>query len=144
MPSAPDTVYRAVKRLYNIGVYPEWWKLEHLEPSQWREIDALVRERDPYCRGVVLLGLHASIEELAASFEAASGSTTCRGFMVGRTIFHVPSQRWRAGDGHALLFAAGELRGQAVDLLPQPDGVEQRARAACHFVVRKPPEFAHR
>jgi len=98
MPSAPDTVYRAVKRLYNIGVYPEWWKLEHLEPSQWREIDALVRERDPYCRGVVLLGLHASIEELAASFEAASGSTTCRGFMVGRTIFHVPSQRWLAGE----------------------------------------------
>ena len=98
MPSAPDTVYRAVKRLYNIGIYPEWWKLEHLEPAQWREIDGLVRERDPYCRGVVLLGLHASIEDLAASFEAASQSTTCRGFMVGRTIFHVPSQRWLAGE----------------------------------------------
>ncbi|WP_295999786.1 5-dehydro-2-deoxygluconokinase [Rugamonas sp.] len=98
MASAPDTVYRAIKRLYNIGIYPEWWKLEHLEPAQWSAIDALVNERDPYCRGVVLLGLHASIDELAASFEAARHSATCRGFMVGRTIFHTPSQRWLAGE----------------------------------------------
>ena len=91
------TVYRAVKRLYNIGIYPEWWKLEHLSAAQWQAIDALVQERDPYCRGVVLLGLHASIDDLAASFNQARDSATCRGFMVGRTIFHEPSQRWLAG-----------------------------------------------
>ncbi|MBA5690140.1 bifunctional 5-dehydro-2-deoxygluconokinase/5-dehydro-2-deoxyphosphogluconate aldolase [Rugamonas apoptosis] len=98
MACAPDTVYRAVKRLYNIGVYPEWWKLEHMEPEQWRAIDALLRERDPWCRGVVLLGLHASMAELAASFEASRASATCRGFMVGRTIFHTPCGRWLAGE----------------------------------------------
>ncbi|WGG49916.1 bifunctional 5-dehydro-2-deoxygluconokinase/5-dehydro-2-deoxyphosphogluconate aldolase [Rugamonas sp. DEMB1] len=97
MAAKPDTVLRAVKRLYNIGVYPEWWKLEHMDENQWRAIDALVQERDPYCRGVVLLGLHASIDELAASFQASRHSGTCRGFMVGRTIFHAPSTRWLAG-----------------------------------------------
>lgn len=98
MPSAPDTVYRALKRLYNIGVYPEWWKLEQLDAAQWAAIDALVQERDPYCRGVVLLGLHASIAALEEGFKAARDSKTCRGFMVGRTIFHEPGRRWLAGE----------------------------------------------
>jgi 5-dehydro-2-deoxygluconokinase len=93
-----DTVYRAIKRLYNIGVYPDWWKLEPLSAAQWKAVDALVQERDPYCRGVVLLGLNAPAEKLAAAFEQAAGSATCRGFMVGRTIFQEPSQRWLAGD----------------------------------------------
>ena len=46
---------------------------------------------------MVLLGLNASIDKLAASFEEARHSTTCRGFMVGRTIFQEPSRRWLAG-----------------------------------------------
>jgi len=98
LPSKPDTILRAIKRLYNIGVYPEWWKLEQLNEQQWGAIDALVQERDPYCRGVVLLGLHASVESLAEGFKASLASKTCRGFMVGRTIFHEPGKRWLAGE----------------------------------------------
>ncbi|PHV37351.1 5-dehydro-2-deoxygluconokinase [Janthinobacterium sp. BJB304] len=98
LPQHDDTVYRAVKRLYNLGIYPEWWKLESMTAAQWQAIDALVHERDPYCRGVVLLGLNAPIAALAASFEQASASSTCRGFMVGRTIFQEPSRRWLAGE----------------------------------------------
>ncbi|TSD73869.1 5-dehydro-2-deoxygluconokinase [Janthinobacterium sp. KBS0711] len=98
LPQHDDTVYRAVKRLYNLGIYPEWWKLESMSAQQWQAIDALVHERDPYCRGVVLLGLNAPIAALAASFEQASASTTCRGFMVGRTIFQEPSRGWLAGE----------------------------------------------
>ncbi|MFZ4877908.1 bifunctional 5-dehydro-2-deoxygluconokinase/5-dehydro-2-deoxyphosphogluconate aldolase [Janthinobacterium sp. Mn2066] len=98
LPQHPDTVYRAVKRLYNLGIYPEWWKLESMSAQQWQAIDALVQERDPYCRGVVLLGLNAPIDALADGFEAARNSTTCRGFMVGRTIFQEPGRRWLAGE----------------------------------------------
>ncbi|CAG4905134.1 bifunctional 5-dehydro-2-deoxygluconokinase/5-dehydro-2-deoxyphosphogluconate aldolase [Paraburkholderia saeva] len=97
LPMASDTVYRALKRLYNIGIYPEWWKLEPMEASQWQAIDALIAERDPYCRGVVLLGLSAGVEQLNEGFRAAAASATCRGFTVGRTIFHEPSQAWLAG-----------------------------------------------
>nr|WP_314605576.1 5-dehydro-2-deoxygluconokinase [uncultured Janthinobacterium sp.] len=98
LPQHDDTVYRAVKRLYNLGIYPEWWKLESMSAQQWQAIDVLVHERDPYCRGVVLLGLNAPIAALADSFEQASASTTCKGFMVGRTIFQEPSRRWLAGE----------------------------------------------
>ncbi|SAL83348.1 carbohydrate kinase [Caballeronia choica] len=94
---ADDTVYRALKRLYNLGIYPEWWKLEPMSAKQWHAIDALIAERDPACRGVVLLGLSAAVDQLCDGFKAAAASSTCRGFTVGRTIFHEPSHAWLAG-----------------------------------------------
>ena len=96
-PQHDDTVYRAMKRLYNLGIFPEWWKLAAMSPAQWRAVDALIAERDPHCRGVVVLGLAASVDELAAGFRDARESTSCRGFAVGRTIFHAPSRAWLAG-----------------------------------------------
>jgi 5-dehydro-2-deoxygluconokinase len=97
LPRDPDTVQRALKRLYNLGIYPEWWKLEPMDAAQWHAIDALIAERDPYCRGVVLLGLNASADVLAAGFRDAAASATCRGFAVGRTIFQEPARKWLAG-----------------------------------------------
>jgi 5-dehydro-2-deoxygluconokinase len=91
-------VYRALKRLYNLGIFPEWWKLEPMDAAQWRDVDALIAERDPYCRGVVLLGQNASIDTLAKAFRDARGSATCRGFAVGRTVFEKPSAEWLAGE----------------------------------------------
>ncbi|WLE59006.1 5-dehydro-2-deoxygluconokinase [Burkholderia plantarii] len=98
LPDGPDIVYRALKRLYNLGIQPEWWKLEPLDASQWRMVDELIDERDPYCRGVVLLGLSAPAEQLIDGFTAAAASRSCRGFTVGRTIFHEPSRAWLAGE----------------------------------------------
>ncbi len=94
----PDVLYRSLKRLYNLGIYPAWWKIETQSAEQWKQLDELIQQRDPYCRGVVLLGLNASTEALADGFRQASQSTTCRGFAVGRTIFQKPSQAWLAGE----------------------------------------------
>jgi 5-dehydro-2-deoxygluconokinase len=99
-PSAhPDVIYRSLKRLYNLGIYPAWWKIES-QPAEvvWEQLDALIQERDPYCRGVVLLGLNAPADTLAAGFRKAAKSVTCRGFAVGRTIFHEPSRAWLEGE----------------------------------------------
>jgi len=97
IPSQPDTVYRALKRFYNLGIYPDWWKLAPMSAEQWQGIDALIAERDVYCRGVVMLGLNASLEKLAEGFAQARQAQTCRGFMVGRTIFQEPCRLWLAG-----------------------------------------------
>jgi 5-dehydro-2-deoxygluconokinase len=94
----PDVLYRSLKRLYNLGIYPAWWKIEAQSAEQWRQLDELIEERDPYCRGVVLLGLNASAQALAEGFQQASQSRTCRGFAVGRTIFQEPSRAWMAGE----------------------------------------------
>jgi 5-dehydro-2-deoxygluconokinase len=86
-----------MKRLYNLGIYPEWWKLPPPSAAEWPVLDALLAERDPYCRGVVLLGLDAPIDAIARGFVDAADSRTCRGFAVGRTIFLEPARAWLAG-----------------------------------------------
>ncbi|WP_409285763.1 5-dehydro-2-deoxygluconokinase [Pseudomonas protegens] len=92
----PEVLYRSLKRLYNLGIYPAWWKIEAQSAEEWKKLDELIQERDPYCRGVVLLGLNASAEALAEGFRQAANSRTCRGFAVGRTIFQEPSRAWLA------------------------------------------------
>jgi 5-dehydro-2-deoxygluconokinase len=76
----------------------------------------LIQERDPYCRGVVLLGLNAPAAALAEGFQQASQSQTCRGFAVGRTIFQEPSRAWLAGeiDDEALI---AQVQGTFVELI---------------------------
>jgi len=95
----PDTqVIRAITRLYELGIYPEWWKISALlKAESWQQLDELIDHNDPFCRGVVLLGLAAPMEEVIAGFDHAAQSKHCKGFTVGRTIFHAPSQAWLAG-----------------------------------------------
>ncbi|QSV16865.1 bifunctional 5-dehydro-2-deoxygluconokinase/5-dehydro-2-deoxyphosphogluconate aldolase [Photobacterium ganghwense] len=93
-----DALYlRAMKRFYNLGVKPDWWKLPPLSSQSWSQAAALIEERDPYCRGVVLLGLDAPQEELEAGFAAAATQSIVKGFAVGRTLFGQPSREWLAG-----------------------------------------------
>ncbi|MBV1841277.1 bifunctional 5-dehydro-2-deoxygluconokinase/5-dehydro-2-deoxyphosphogluconate aldolase [Photobacterium ganghwense] len=93
-----DVLYlRAMKRFYNLGVKPDWWKLPPLSSQSWSQAAALIEERDPYCRGVVLLGLDAPQEELEAGFAAAATQSIVKGFAVGRTLFGQPSREWLAG-----------------------------------------------
>jgi 5-dehydro-2-deoxygluconokinase len=93
-----ERVLRAMKRIYNLGIRPEWWKLKPLPAKDWTTIDSLLAERDPYCRGVVLLGLNAPFAELAEGFAAAAQSASCRGFAVGRSLFLEPSRAWLSNE----------------------------------------------
>jgi len=70
-PLADDTVARALSEIYDAGIKPDWWKLEPQDNiGAWAAIDAVIETRDPYCRGVVLLGLDAPQAELEAGFRA--------------------------------------------------------------------------
>lgn len=95
--SSDAAVLRAVKRFYNLGVKPEWWKLAPMQPAGWRQLEALLAERDPYCRGAVILGLNQPLQYLADSFADAS-STIVKGFMVGRTLWADASLKWFKGE----------------------------------------------
>ncbi len=88
---------RAVKRFYNLGVKPEWWKLAPMHEAGWSTLQALITERDPYCRGAVILGLNQPIAHLAASFRNATNPVV-KGFMVGRTLWADASLRWLKGE----------------------------------------------
>ncbi|WP_206366189.1 bifunctional 5-dehydro-2-deoxygluconokinase/5-dehydro-2-deoxyphosphogluconate aldolase [Sphingomonas flavalba] len=98
MPGDAMTVARAIRRLYAIGIYPDWWKLEPVDdPAAWRNIAAAITENDPHCRGVVLLGLSTPMQQLIASFDAAAAVDIVKGFAVGRTIFYDVAREWMRG-----------------------------------------------
>jgi len=90
-------VLRAIKRLYNLGFKPEWWKLAPMSSAAWDELAALIAERDPHCRGVVILGLNQPLADLAQGFKRAANPIV-KGFMVGRTVWAEPSLSWLKGD----------------------------------------------
>jgi 5-dehydro-2-deoxygluconokinase len=96
-PVADDTTLRVMKRFYNLGVCPAWWKLEPQSESAWSEIGELIQARDPWCNGVLLLGLDAPEESLQRAFEAAANAPVCRGFAVGRSIFGAAARAWFQG-----------------------------------------------
>jgi 5-dehydro-2-deoxygluconokinase len=91
------TTTRALTRIYNLGVRPAWWKLEPQSKPAWRRIGHLIEERDPWCNGVLLLGLDAPEAALRQAFEAAADAPICRGFAVGRSIFNPAARAWFAG-----------------------------------------------
>ncbi len=93
-----NAVGRAMGQLYDAGIRPDWWKLPpSTDPRIWQALGALIEARDPYCQGMLVLGLEASTATLEASFTAAASESRCRGFAVGRTIFAEPAAAWFSG-----------------------------------------------
>ena len=95
---ADETVARVLRRLYDLGIRPDWWKLEpQATRTAWQHIGDEIRARDPFCRGVVLLGLEASEDALDQAFQTAASDPIVKGFAVGRTIFAEPADAWLRG-----------------------------------------------
>jgi 5-dehydro-2-deoxygluconokinase len=93
-----DTVARVISRLYELGIKPDWWKLEgQATDAAWRNIGAAIDAGDPLCRGVMVLGLEAPEEDLGAAFSVARRHGHVKGFAVGRTIFMEPALQWFSG-----------------------------------------------
>jgi len=92
------TVARVLQRLYDLGLKPDWWKLEPSDdPATWTHIQRTIEANDPHCRGVLLLGLAASESALVESFNGAARNPIVKGFAVGRTIFAEAAEHWLAG-----------------------------------------------
>ena len=92
-----EAVLRAIRHFYDIGLKPEWWKVGTMAARHWDALDALVRERDQYCRGAVILGLSQPVEQLIAGF-AEARAPLVKGFMIGRTVWAGPSLAWLKGE----------------------------------------------
>ena len=93
-----STIPRALYELYALGLKPDWWKLEpQASASAWQRIEAAIVKNDPWCRGVVLLGLEAPQHELETAFAATAHAPIVKGFAVGRTIFNDAAEQWLAG-----------------------------------------------
>ena len=89
------TTAAVISRFYDIGVYPDWWKLEPMiSDGAWAATCAAINRRDPHTRGIVVLGLAAAEEALQESFAVAARHPLVKGFAVGRTLFGAEAKAW--------------------------------------------------
>lgn len=97
-PVDDETTATLIRRFYEIGIYPDWWKLEPAKTdAAWSASCAAITENDPNVRGIVVLGLDAPEDELRESFAAAAKHDLVKGFAVGRTIFGDAARAWMKG-----------------------------------------------
>ena len=97
-PVDDQTSARLIRRFYEIGIFPDWWKLEPFTTdAAWAAACAAITENDPHVRGIVVLGLDAPEEDLAVSLRLAASHELVKGFAVGRTIFAEAARAWLAG-----------------------------------------------
>jgi 5-dehydro-2-deoxygluconokinase len=122
-----DTLAQALGDLYELGIRPDWWKLEpQVSAEAWAAIGEVIARNDPWCRGVLLLGLEASEPELERAFRAAANAPIVRGFAVGRTLFSEAAREWLCGT----MDAAAAINDMAEKFARLLGLWEQRARAA--------------
>jgi 5-dehydro-2-deoxygluconokinase len=89
---------KLISRFYDIGIYPDWWKLEPMQTVEaWAATCDAITSRDAHTQGIVILGLGQSEAELASSFKLAADFPLVKGFAVGRTIHANVGRDWLAG-----------------------------------------------
>jgi 5-dehydro-2-deoxygluconokinase len=93
-----DSVASIMQHFYELGVSPDWWKLEPgMDEAYWHAVGQVIDEHDPWCQGIIVLGLDGSIESISESFKVAASAPWVKGFAVGRTLFAQPARDWLAG-----------------------------------------------
>lgn len=98
MPVDSQTMSRALSGIYALDVRPDWWKLPPSgSAAHWQAIQDTIRQEDPLCRGVLVLGLSVPEAELIACFATAAPFAIVKGFAIGRTIFQDVARAWFAG-----------------------------------------------
>jgi len=98
-PVHASTSAEVIRRIYEKGIFPDWWKLEPFKTElAWDRAVAAIEANDPRTRGIVVLGLGAPEAELAESFALAARQPLVKGFAVGRSIFGETARAWFTGD----------------------------------------------
>ncbi len=130
-PVDQDTTAKLIQRFYDVGVYPDWWKLEPMvTPQAWQDTCDTIEHNDPNTRGIVILGLGESEKKLAESFEIAARYPLVKGFAVGRTIFADSAKAWMNGD-----ITDDEAVSMMADNYARLCAIWDKARASCDHLV---------
>jgi 5-dehydro-2-deoxygluconokinase len=98
-PADPDQIHALMVRMYDLGVMPDWWKLEPIaDAAFWTKAGDIVRAHDPHIQGIIVLGKEMLDAQLVKVLGMARREPLVRGFAIGRTIFNDAARQWFAGD----------------------------------------------
>jgi 5-dehydro-2-deoxygluconokinase len=96
-----DSDARALARLYELGIRPDWWVLEpQRRGTSWESCARVIGASDPYCRGI-LVALRAPAAQQLPLVAAAATSAAVRGFIAGGSIIDDVAPAWLAGQKSA-------------------------------------------
>jgi 5-dehydro-2-deoxygluconokinase len=102
-----DTDARALTRLYELGIRPDWWALEpQRRDTSWESCARVIGASDPYCRGI-LVTLRVPLVEQVPLVTAAAASPVVRGFIAGSSIVDNVAAAWLSGQTSAESVIAG-------------------------------------
>ena len=94
-----ERVAALVRRIYELGVRPDWWMLElPASDAAWSQAVEAVQSNDPWCRGIVVRSGDESEEELAELFTPAARHEQVKGFAAGGAICVAVARAWLAGE----------------------------------------------
>lgn len=116
--AAPDQILSLMQRYYDLGVAPDWWKLEPVEDTGfWTAAGDIVRAHDPHLQGIIVLGKEMPEDHLCRVLAIARTEPLVNGFAIGRTIFSQAAQAWFAGeiDDNAAQQMMTAVYGQLID-----------------------------
>lgn len=120
-----QTTAQVIQRFYDLGVYPDWWKLEPMTTdAAWQAVCAAISRNDSHTRGIVVLGLASTEAALRDSFAVAARYDLVKGFAVGRTIFGDVAQAWMNG-----AITGGEAVDHMADIYARLCSIWDAARA---------------
>ena len=91
----PEQIVELIKRFYELGIFPDWWKIEPVKDKNfWKMTCEFVNSNDPYTNGVVVLGKDTDQEHMIDVFNATQKEKLIKGFAIGRTIFSEAAKKW--------------------------------------------------
>ena len=113
-PVEDHTAAEIIQRFHDLGVRPDWWKLEPTQSDvAWSRTCRAVERNDPWCRGIVVSGRGECEESVTEGLAAAARHASVKGFAAGRAIFAPAARAWLAGemdDGEAVADMATRFR----------------------------------
>jgi 5-dehydro-2-deoxygluconokinase len=68
-----------------------------MDETYWQSVGQVIDKHDPWCQGIIVLGLGGSNEAISESFRVAASQPRVKGFAVGRTLFAQAARDWFAG-----------------------------------------------
>ncbi len=92
-----STYAHIMKRLYEIGIYPDWWQISSVRDQRSFEImQRVIAENDRFCRGVLVLAPQATFDQLNLIFNNTAKQALCKGFIIGKSICQQELNLWFA------------------------------------------------
>lgn len=89
---------RVIERLYEIGVYKEWWKMEKLKKKEeWENEWDEIKRKEKKKRGIVVMGIDDKEEEIEKRIGIEEGFDIVKGFEVGSKILEEEESKWMRG-----------------------------------------------